>query len=79
VHALAPRFEQRGLKVVVEDKHHNPDYYLPIAAQTVLLGLAEYLYKDPGIEKYQEQLAQEHSEGAYVDVTWTCVVARRDG
>jgi hypothetical protein len=55
--------------VWVEDKHENPNYYLPIAAQMVLLGLAEYLYKDPGIEKYQAQLASEHSEGAYVDVT----------
>jgi hypothetical protein len=64
--------------VLVEDKHNNPDYYLPIAAQTFLLGLSEYLYKDPEIEKYQEQLALEHSEGSYVDVTWTCVVARRD-
>lgn len=77
VHALAARMEQKGLKVVAEDKHKNPDYYLPIAAQTVLLGLAEYLYKDPAIEKYQESLAQEHNKGSYVDVTWTCVVARK--
>ena len=65
--------------MLAEDEHKNPDYYLPIAAQTVLLGLAEYLYKDPQIETYQEQLALEHSEGSYVDLTWTCVVAQRVG
>jgi hypothetical protein len=64
--------------VLVKDKYKNSDYYLPIAAQTVLLGLDEYLYKDPEVEKYQDQLALEHSEGAYVDVTWTCIVARKD-
>lgn len=77
VHALAARMEQIGLKVVAEDKHKNPDHYLPIAAQTVFLGLAEYLYKDPAIEKYQESLAQEHSKESYVDVIWTCVVSRK--
>jgi hypothetical protein len=76
VHSLTQRFEQRGLEVLVEDKLKNPDYYLPIEAQTVLLGLAEYLYKDPSVEKYQEQLATEHSQGVFVDLKFTCVVAR---
>lgn len=77
MHALAAKFKERGLNLVAEDKHNNPDYYMPIAAQTVLLGLAEYLHRDPGIEVYQEQLASEHSSGMFVDVTWTCVVAQK--
>jgi hypothetical protein len=77
VHKLAQSFEQHGLEVVAEDKFDNPDYYQQIAAQTVLMGLGEYLHANPGIEKYQEGLAAEHAQGAYVDVKWTCVVARK--
>lgn len=63
---------------MAEDQHRNPVYYQPIGAQTVLLGLAEYLYRDSSVERYQEELAKEHAEGAFVDVTWTCVVGRKN-
>jgi hypothetical protein len=43
----------------------------------VLLSLAEYMYSDPSIEEYLEELAKEHTEGAFVDVTWTCAVGRK--
>lgn len=77
VHALPQMLEKHGLEVVAEDKHHNPDYYQPIAAQTVLLGLAEYLYMNPSAELYQEELAKEHAGGTFVDVTWSVVVGRK--
>ncbi|KAF2729478.1 S-adenosyl-L-methionine-dependent methyltransferase [Polyplosphaeria fusca] len=77
VHKLPETFKSHGLTVEAEDYLKNPEHFYPIAAQTVLMGLAEYLYSNPGIEVYQEQLASEHAEGAYVDLTWACFVARK--
>ncbi|KAF2197605.1 S-adenosyl-L-methionine-dependent methyltransferase [Delitschia confertaspora ATCC 74209] len=77
VHALPRLFQEFKVQVEVEDKFTNPDRYLPIAAQTFLLGLTEYLYKNPEVEKYQEQLAMEHAGGAFVDVACTFVVGRK--
>ncbi|KAF2869228.1 S-adenosyl-L-methionine-dependent methyltransferase [Massariosphaeria phaeospora] len=77
VHALPQLFEELKLEVLVEEKHENSQHYLPVGAQTVLLGLSEYLYANPNIEEYIEQLAGEHAAGAYVDVKWTCVVSRK--
>lgn len=65
INDLPQTLQRNGLEVITEEKLRNPDYYQPIAAQTVLLGLAEYLYKDPSVETYQEELAKsmprEHS------------------
>lgn len=63
---------------MVEDKYDNPDHYLPIALQSNLLGQSEYFDKHPAIEKHSEELAQEANRGAFVDVTYTCVVGRKE-
>jgi hypothetical protein len=66
-----------SLEVVTEVKYKNPEYFQPIAAQTVLLGLTEYAHSMPGVEEYVEDLAKEHAKGTFVDVEWSVVVGRK--
>lgn len=43
----------------------------------MLLGLAEYAHSNPGVEAFQEKVAAENKEGAFVDLQWTCVVGKK--
>lgn len=60
-----------------EEKYKNPPHLQPIAAQTMLLGMAEHAHHSPGVEALQEKVAKENKEGAFVDMQWTCVVGRK--
>lgn len=69
--------ENQELKIIAKEVYSNPDHYQPVAAQSFLAGLDEYAYQQHGngeVEKYQEQLSREFGEGAFVDVSYTCVV-----
>ena len=57
--------------------HENPDYFMPVSAQTIYLGQLEYYGGNSGIEKHAEELEKEFKAGAAVDVTWACVVGRK--
>ncbi|OJD19772.1 hypothetical protein AJ78_00271 [Emergomyces pasteurianus Ep9510] len=80
VHGLAQLLEEQKLQVEVKEQYENPDYYLPIMAQSHLAGLDEYIYQkkeDNAIEKFQEQLAAEFKAGTFVDISYIYVVARK--
>ncbi|KAF2187591.1 S-adenosyl-L-methionine-dependent methyltransferase [Zopfia rhizophila CBS 207.26] len=77
VHALPQLFEEHNLHVEAEDRHENPDHYMPVAAQSTFLGQSEYFREHPEVEKHSDQLAAEFATGAFVDVTWTCVLGRK--
>ena len=79
INDLPSTFTRNGLSVITAEHHKNPDHFQPIGAQTVLMGLGEYLYSDASIANYQEALSEEHAKGAFVDLTWTCVVGRKAG
>ena len=58
----------------------NPDHYQPIASQSWLAGIEEYLHqqeKGGELERFQKQLVAEARAGAFVDVKYTLVVGRK--
>ncbi|KAF2654305.1 S-adenosyl-L-methionine-dependent methyltransferase [Lophiostoma macrostomum CBS 122681] len=79
INDLPGTFKRNGLDVEVVEKHRTPDHFQPVGAQTVLMGIGEYLHSDASMAVYQEALSEEHARGAFVDLTWTCVVGRKPG
>ncbi|KAF2706115.1 S-adenosyl-L-methionine-dependent methyltransferase [Pleomassaria siparia CBS 279.74] len=77
---LASLFRKQNMEVIADETLSNPDQYQPIASQSWLVGIEEYLYqqKEGGqLEQLQKQLMEEAQGGAFVDVKYTLVLGRK--
>lgn len=68
--------EDHKLEIIAEDLHDNPDYMMPLSAQSFYLGFMEFARDNAEIEKHAAGLLEEYKAGAAIDVTWVCVVGR---
>lgn len=78
--SLSKLFSTTELDVIAEETLGNPGHYQPLAQQSWLAGIQEYVYQqDQGdqLEAFQKQLVEETEAGAIVDVKYTLVVGRK--
>ncbi|KAF2649033.1 S-adenosyl-L-methionine-dependent methyltransferase [Lophiostoma macrostomum CBS 122681] len=77
VHNLASLFRANNLQAVVDEQYENPAYYRPIAAQSALIGLEEFMHVRPDLQDLQEKIGEEFQKGAIVNVRYSCVVGKK--
>jgi hypothetical protein len=80
VHGLADLLREQKLDIKANDRFENKDHWQPIAGQSHLAGLEEYISRQPGRgleQSYLEELAKELAGGAFADVAYIWVVGRK--
>jgi len=82
VEGLPLLLEERNVEVVARERYEKGDLYQTVSSQIQLAGLDEYIHfqKEDGVKavkEFQDQLASEFADGAFVDFAYTCVVGRK--